>query len=171
MYPGAGSFFTEGAMLSVQNIIRRVRFGCGRGGRFGIVEPPNGVRRVRFGWGIPLMLLLAGCGILPEQGPPELPSEVGANRAALSVVLVHNRTPDTLAILYRGPGAEANEIQIGRAAPNVTVRMAPIPAGEPIRLLARRPDRAELVLPLRSYDLNAEWLWDIPATAAFVYPE
>lgn len=117
------------------------------------------------------LVLLSGCGILPEPGPPALPPEDGVNRAALSTVLVHNRTPDTLAILYRGTGPEDREIQIGRAIPNRTVPMAPVPAGEPILLLARRPDRAELVLPLRSYALDAEWLWDIPATAAFKDPE
>lgn len=117
-----------------------------------------------------LLVLLPGCGILHEQGPPPLPSDRGA-RAALSVLLVYNRTPDTLAIFYRGAGAEDRPVQIGRALPNQTVRMAPIPAGEPILLLARRPDRAELVLPLHSYALDAEWLWDIPASAVFRYQE
>jgi hypothetical protein len=117
------------------------------------------------------LAFLAACGVFQQSSPPGLPSEVAANRAALSTVIVHNNTPDTLGIFYRGTGPEDREIRIGRAIPHQTVRMAPVPAGEPILLLARRSDRAELVLPLRSYVLNAEWLWDIPATAAFKYPE
>ena len=46
----------------------------------------------------------------------------------------------------------------------------PLPAGEPIILLARTNDGRELVLAARSFPLDDEWVWEIANTAVFRQP-
>jgi hypothetical protein len=60
---------------------------------------------------------------------------------------------------------------IGRAAGGARTRLAPVPAGEPIVLIARRQDGLELALAPRMFSLDAEWTWEIPNDANFTRPE
>ena len=99
------------------------------------------------------------------------PSEVTPHRAALAVLTVSNATSDNLLILFRTALPPLQEVGVGAVPAHDQRRMAPVPAGEPIILVARRSDGAEYQLPARSFALDAAWTWEIPRDAVFSMPE
>lgn len=114
------------------------------------------------------VVILGGCSL--RSGPPEAPAEAARHRAALASVTVHNQTVLALTIALRTATPPVQEVVIGRVAAGATARMAPIPAGEPVILVARRNDGAEYQIPARSFALDAEFVWEIPKDAAFQVP-
>lgn len=118
---------------------------------------------------VPVMLLGA-CSSATMHGTP--PADPARTRAALATVIVENRTSHTLDIFYRlaaVPSSPGN-VRIGSVPPDTTVRLAPVPAAEPVVFTARRPDGATLTLPPRAVPLDGVWRWSIPVTARFVLP-
>ena len=118
------------------------------------------------------VLMLAGCA---PRGGPELPApassaEAARHRAALASVVVTNETSQPLRIAFRAATPPLQEVVIGRVAASTRARMAPIPAGEPIILVARREDGAEFHMQARSFSLDAEFAWVIPKDATFLTP-
>ena len=114
-----------------------------------------------------VVICAAGCSRV-VQGAPQRDAELARARAALAIVRVDNRTAERLMIAYRLTGAGSSEVGIGRVEPRDSADLAPVPAGEPIILIARTAAGTELVLPARSLDIDATWIWLIPADARFV---
>jgi hypothetical protein len=85
-------------------------------------------------------------------------------------VSVHNETQHELAIAFRPAASPGGEVVVGRVAAGAQVTVAPVVAGEPIILVARTPDRRTLELPPRTFEIDAEWVWLIPADAQFREP-
>ncbi|HEX7090021.1 MAG TPA: hypothetical protein VF192_07780 [Longimicrobiales bacterium] len=112
------------------------------------------------------VLALAACAARGgTQTPAALRSH--ARPAALARVTVENRTSQALSIAFRPAARGGGEVVVGDVAPGAAGELAPIPAGEPIVLLARTQDGAELRLAPRSFELDATWHWVIPADAVF----
>lgn len=117
-----------------------------------------------------VLLLLAGCA---ARGP----APAGAARrsnvrpAALARLTVENQSGQALAIAYRPAASSGAEVVIGDVAPGANVEVAPVPAGEPIVLIARTRGGAELRLAPRSFELDGAWHWVIPADAVFREPD
>lgn len=88
-------------------------------------------------------------------------------QAALATVSVENRTASALAISFRDAARARGVVSIGVVPPGETRRLAPVPAAEPIILTARNPDGGTLQLPARSFTLDEQWLWVVPADAPF----
>lgn len=108
-------------------------------------------------------------------GPPPVPEavqpgDVGDRGAALAGVVVENRTGRRLAIAFRPAAAVGAEVVIGRVEPGERARMAPLPAEEPIILLAVDARGDAFTLSPRTFDIDAEWLWVIEADSRFVRP-
>jgi hypothetical protein len=118
------------------------------------------------------VLLLGGCAARtsPELEAPASSSEAARHRAALARVVVANETNLPLTIAFRTATPPLQEVVIGRVASSARTRMAPIPAGEPIILVARREDGAEFQMQARSFSLDAEFVWVIPKDATFQTP-
>ena len=120
-------------------------------------------------------MLIAACVLLPgcalRGSGIDAPAEGGRHRAALAIVTVANHSPLPLAIAFRMATPPLQEVTIGRVAAGARARMAPVPAGEPIILVARRADGAEYQGEARSLALDAEFVWDIPIDATFQMPE
>ncbi len=114
-----------------------------------------------------LSLLLASCRPIARPGPPSEPEDEARHRAALTLLTVFNHTDQRLTIAFRSATPPAQVVVLGAIAAATRERVAPIPAGEPIILFARKPDGSELALEPRSYPLDGEWTWDIPQTAVF----
>jgi hypothetical protein len=57
--------------------------------------------------------------------------------------------------------------QVAPAAEPASAALAPVPAGELIVLTARTDAGGELVLPPRTFAIDAEWTWEIPAGTPF----
>jgi len=112
-----------------------------------------------------LALVSVGCFTRSEPAPPTTPPE--EFRAALTELTVANHTDRTLTIAFRTASATTPETIVGTVAAGTTARVAPIPAGEPISLVAREPDGGEFVLAPYSFQIGGAWTWEIPATAAF----
>ena len=116
-----------------------------------------------------LLFALAGvagsCGALA--GSRTVPLDDGRSGAALATVTVHNETAHLLEISFRPATPPGDVIVVGRVEPGERAVLAPVPADEPIILIARTPTRAELVLPARTFEIDATWLWHIPADASF----
>lgn len=89
-------------------------------------------------------------------------------RAALATVIVDNRSAEPLAIFYRMTTLPPAGTRIGRALPDSIMTMAPVPAGEPIILIARTVTGAELALTPRTFDIAVAWVWTIPVNAVFI---
>ena len=117
-----------------------------------------------------LVVLLAACSVLSRSEPPSIPEDEARHRAALTPLTVFNRTEQRLTIAFRGATPPAREVVLGAIPATTRDRVAPIPAGEPIILFARRDDGSELALAPRSYPTDTEWTWEIPATAVFRQP-
>jgi hypothetical protein len=115
------------------------------------------------------LLLLAGCAAAPERPPPREPEPARA-RAALATVYVENETAERLTVAYRVAGRPA-EVIIGQVPPGERAALAPVPAGEPLLLVARTAAGAILDLPVRAFAIDAEWTWHIPADAEFQPPQ
>jgi hypothetical protein len=102
------------------------------------------------------------------------PEDVGGEpqparvRAALATMVVDNRTVEALAIYYRLTAPPATEVRVGHAPARATARMAPVPAGEALILIARTTAGAELVMPPRTFALDDDWVWEIAADARFI---
>jgi hypothetical protein len=130
---------------------------------------PSSARQTSLGtrrWVLPCAaVLVVGCAYFPGRSSRSVPDDEARHRAALASLVVINRTDSTLNIAYRMAPPQAQEVGLGTVAAGARARVAPVPAGEPIVLVARRADGAEFALPPRSYPLDAEWIWEIPANA------
>ncbi|MFW6080255.1 MAG: hypothetical protein ACODAE_11585 [Gemmatimonadota bacterium] len=119
-------------------------------------------------WLVPGVLagaLACGGSPVPEAVSPR---DAGARGAALAKVAVENRTDRRLAIAFRPAASRGTEVVVGRVEPGATARLAPVPAEEPILLLASDPRGATLSLSPRTFDTDDEWLWVIEADSRFV---
>lgn len=113
-------------------------------------------------------------GACASAQPPvvlDAPAEAARHRAALAMLAVSNGTTSPLEIAFRSATPPLQEVVIGRVAAGGHADLAPVPAGEPIILVARRPDGREFVLAPRLFSLDAEWTWEIPNDASFTNPE
>jgi hypothetical protein len=115
------------------------------------------------------VLLLSACATAPERPPPREPEPARA-RAALATLHVENRSAERVTIVYRIAGRGTAEVAIGQVPPLSTAALAPVPAGEPLLLIARTPAGAELALPARAFAIDGEWVWTIPHDALFQPP-
>lgn len=113
---------------------------------------------------------IAACTARAPRSVPETPPDAARHRAALATVVVSNSTLEALAIAYRNATPPVREVVIGRVGGGQKIPMAPVPAGEPIVLVARRRDGTELSLAPRSFDVDIEWTWEIPHNATFSKP-
>jgi hypothetical protein len=121
---------------------------------------------------IPRLLLAAvvvGCASAPPAAAPRDPEPVRA-RAALATVHVDNRSAERVTVLYRLTARGAVEVTVGLVPPHAAMDIAPVPAGEPLVLVARNAAGAELVLAPRAFAIDSEWTWVIAADARFVPP-
>lgn len=118
-----------------------------------------------------LIALLLWSGCARRAVDLDAPSEAARHRAALASITVVNQTAMPLAIAFRTATPPVQEVVIGRAVAGARSRMAPVPAGEPIILIARRNDGAEYQTHARSFALDADFVWDIPKSATFSKPE
>jgi hypothetical protein len=116
-------------------------------------------------------LVLVACASAKTTGTADMPSEAARHRAALACLTVSNATPLQLTIAFRTAAPPFQEVVIGRVAAGAETRVAPVPAGEPIVLIARLQDGAELALAPRLFSLDAEWTWEIPKDANFTRRE
>jgi hypothetical protein len=116
-----------------------------------------------------VLLSLAAC-TKPVERPAAPQPEPPRARAALATLTVQNMTAERVTILYRITTRETNEVAIGQVAAGATTELAPVPAAEPIVLLARNAAGAELSLPARTFAIDGEWTWQIPASARFTRP-
>jgi hypothetical protein len=117
---------------------------------------------------VALLLLCAAACVRAQERAAQREPEPARARAALAIVRVDNRTAEHLLIAYRLTGLGSSEVGIGRVEPRDTADLAPVPAGEPIILIARTPAGLELVLPARSLEIDGSWMWLIPEDARFV---
>lgn len=108
----------------------------------------------------PLALAAAAAGCFgATEGEAGGPS--GERRAALATLLVENRTdvPLRIAFLYAAEaGGPGGEIGIGTAAAGGTTELAPVPAAEPIILIARGPSFERRLRP-RTLEIDERWTW------------
>jgi hypothetical protein len=114
--------------------------------------------------------LVAGCAApiqVAAPTPAPGPAEAARHRAALANVTVENRTAHALTISFRPATPPGGPVGIGSVAPGARVTLAPVPAGEPIVLIARRADRSWLELEPRSFEIDETWHWVVPASATF----
>lgn len=115
------------------------------------------------------VVLCTACASRGGTPPPPDPDPERA-RAALATLYVDNETRQQLAISYRIAGRTDGRVGIGRVAALSTAELAPVPAGEPLILVARTSEGAELTLPPRTFAIDGAWTWRIDATARFVPP-
>ena len=115
---------------------------------------------------LPLLALACSAG-----APlPPAPTPAGRSGAALATVTVENRTSIPLVIAFRTASGDEAEIVVGRVPAEGAATMAPVPAGEPIVLIARAPDSARYETTPLTLRLNMDWRWRIPADAEFREP-
>lgn len=123
---------------------------------------------VRGAVGLLVAITVVGCSRpAPRTTSPAPPPESERSGAALARVVVTNETSHTLAIAFRPATPPGGEVVVGRVGPGERTALAPVPAGEPIVLIARTPDRRELELSARTFPVDADWDWRIPADADF----
>ncbi|HUG39596.1 MAG TPA: hypothetical protein VMM12_03890 [Longimicrobiales bacterium] len=104
----------------------------------------------------------AGCVPARSAARGGLPGE---RRAALATLVVENRTAVTLAIAFvyaAGAGGAGGEVGIGTAGAGERTELVPVPADEPIILIARG-DGIERRLPPRTMEIDEIWTWVITA--------
>jgi hypothetical protein len=114
------------------------------------------------------ILLASACSFGTVSTPIDPGREASRHRAALATVVVSNQTALPLFIAFRpaaGPGAE---VVVGDVGAHATATVAPIPAAEPIVLVARQHTGEQLELAPRSFAIDTTWTWIIPAEARFV---
>lgn len=115
-------------------------------------------------------VLFAGCA--QRAGSPRSPDpDPERARAALATVHVANETTYRLAVSYRIAGRTGGQVGIGHVDAGAIAEMAPVPAGEPLILVARTPTGTELTLPPRTFDIDSAWTWRIDRAARFVPPQ
>ena len=114
-------------------------------------------------------LLFAACVHTAERPAPRDPDATRA-RAALATLVVDNQSSEPITVLYRLAGRAPKEVAVGHVRPHSMSQMAPVPAGEPLVLLARTSGGLELVLPPRSFTIDGLWTWVVPADARFTRP-
>jgi hypothetical protein len=112
-------------------------------------------------------LALLACTHAAERPSPRDPDATRA-RAALATLVVDNRSLEPITVLYRHTGRAVTEVAVGQVPPRSVAQMAPVPAGEPLVLLARTGAGLELVLPPRSFTIDGVWTWVVPADARFI---
>ena len=117
--------------------------------------------------GLGLAAALNGCTLLKPTQEPSVPDEEARHRAALATVVVQNQTAFELRISYRTATPPLQEVQVGTVAPRARQSLPPVPAGEPLFLLARRHDGTELALGPRSFAIDEHWTWTIGVDAIF----
>jgi len=110
-------------------------------------------------------MLGTACFARSEPAVPTTPPE--EYRAALTELTIVNHTDRALTIAFRVASPDTPETIVGVVAAGATARVAPVPAGEPISLVAREPGGGEFVLAPYSFPIGGAWTWEIPATAAF----
>lgn len=99
-------------------------------------------------------------------GPPTTGGGLSTERrAALATVNVENRTDLHLTIAFRYATEPGGEVVIGAVPAGEVTEMAPVPAGEPITLLARG-DGFEQRLAPRSLEIDQVWTWIIRPDSA-----
>lgn len=111
----------------------------------------------------------AGSSEPPQQPGPIDPALDGPG-AALSGLTVENGTGYELTIAYQYSTGPTTEFAVGEIEARATAEMAPIPADEPIVLVARRADGPEFRLDPQSFPAGDAWHWSIPADAVFRTP-
>jgi hypothetical protein len=117
-----------------------------------------------------LVCVLSACASAKPSVPIEAPSEEARHRAALATLLISNGTGIALTIVFQSATPPLQEVRIGQVPAAAHARMAPVPAGEPIILIARRVDGTEIRLSARSFAPDTEWTWEIPQDAIFAQP-
>ena len=118
-----------------------------------------------------LALLVIACAARTSNSVPDTPADAARHNAALALIAVSNNTTTPLTIAFRNATQPVQEVVIGRVAAGERARMAPVPAGEPIALVARRADGAEFTMRPRLFTLDVEWTWEILHNTTFVQPE
>lgn len=123
---------------------------------------------VRGAVGVLVVLMVAACGgSAPRARNPVPAPELERSGAALARVVVTNGTSHELTIAFRPATAPGGEVVVGRVDAGGQVALAPVPAGEPIILIARTPEHREFELSPRTFPVDANWAWHIPADAMF----
>ena len=114
-----------------------------------------------------LLLLMPGCG-LTQVRVPEAPRDAATSRAALALLIVANETDQLLRIGYDYLESGGGTVVMGSVQPQTLDTLAHIPAREPIILFARDPAGAVLRDSTRALELDATFVWRIPADAPFM---
>jgi len=83
------------------------------------------------------------------------------------MLTVENHTSADLTISFRDAARTRGVVSIGVVPAGETRKLAPVPAAEPIILMARDGAGGILELAARAFTLDEEWLWVIPADARF----
>lgn len=115
------------------------------------------------------LALLAACASTPDAALSGEPEPARA-RAALATVYVENRTGERLTVAYRITARAGSEVVVGTVDGRDLVELAPLPAGEPVVLVARTADGGQLSLPPRSFAMGTAWTWLIDADSRFQPP-
>lgn len=103
-----------------------------------------------------LLGLAAACA-----GGARQPAGAAVERGVpLATLVVENRTGQALDIWFRYTSKPGGEVRVGHVAAGATARMAPVPAGEPIVLVARA-DGFERELSPRTFAADERWRWVI----------
>jgi hypothetical protein len=118
-----------------------------------------------------LALLVNACAARTSNNVPDTPADAARHNAALALIAVANNTTTSLTIAFRNATPPVQEVVIGRVGAGQRAPMAPVPAGEPIALVARRADGAEFTLRPRLFTLDVEWTWEILHNTTFARPE
>lgn len=113
--------------------------------------------------------LLAACAGGAVQ-PPDSEPDPDRARAALATIHVDNQTTARLDVLYRPAVRAGATVGIGRVDAAATAEMAPVPAGEPLILIARTAAGGELELSPRTFPIDGVWTWRIERSARFSRP-
>jgi hypothetical protein len=100
---------------------------------------------------------------------PALDPDPERARAALATLRVDNQTTQRVAVFYRHVG-RMGEVGIGHVGAGEAADMAPVPAGEPLILVARNNAGDELMLAPRTFAIDGAWTWSIERGSRFVPP-
>lgn len=114
---------------------------------------------------IAVWLLLAACSSAAAPAMPD--AEPERARAAIAILVVDNRSLHDLEILYRLTTTGARDVIVGRVPARTVAATAPVPAAEPVVLVARTRT-LQLALEPRALDIGGSWTWVIPAGASFL---
>jgi hypothetical protein len=112
---------------------------------------------------VPLLGAALACASTAEPGPLDPVREGG--RAALAVLVVDNRTGTDLRVSFLLPVLSQGEVHIGEVPARSVRRMPPVPAGEPLLVIARSSEGREFRLGPRSLPSDQAWRWVISPDA------